>query len=237
MSMSTLTTDERRSSHCLLRSLLGQGVNVDRVGETVNVKTAARSTADLVPDVVLMDIGIHGLSAIWRSRFFQRQAKLIVGLVCAVVLLLDDPLAEAGSVTADLSVSARVVRRCGISPSPLAFPNSHSQATDENGEIGVGKGLIINCDTSSAGTMALSVGANMADNAVIRVMSKEKASVETLKETFLAHGGSNAATKPINLGLFSTSETNLIFIQSDNRVGGQVSTGSGERTVTLLIDF
>ena len=237
MSMSTLKSVEHGSSHSLLQSLSGQGANVDRAGERVNVKSAARSTAKPVPAVVLIDIGIPGPGAIWRSRFFRRQAKLIVALVCAVVLLLVDPLAEASSVTADLSVSARVVRRCGISPSPPALPNSHSPVSDENGDIGVGKGLIINCDTSSAGTMALSVAANLADNAVIRVMSKEKASFETLKETILAHSGSNAAAKPIDLGLFSTSETKLVLIQSDNRVGGQLATGSGERAVTLLIDF
>lgn len=235
--MSTLTTDEHRSSHSSLRSLLEQGVGFDRVGEGEIVKAAACSAANLLPDVTLMDIGVPGVSAIRRSNFFQRQGKFFVGLVCAVVLLPDGPLAEASSVAANLSVSARVVRSCGISPSPLDFRNSHSQATNENSEIGAGNGLRINCNTGSGGTMALSVGANMAGNAVIRVISNDKLGAETLKEVYLPDGRTNSPARLINLGLFPTAGTKVILNQSDKRAGSQVPIGTAERTMTLSIDF
>jgi spore coat protein U-like protein len=235
--MSTLTTDKHRSFHSLLRSLLERGADFDRVGEGENVKAAACSAPKLLPDAALMDIGIPGVSAIRRSNFFQRQAKFFVGLVCAFVLLPDGPLAEASSVAANFKVSARVVRSCGISPSPRAFRNSLSQAPDENSEIETGNGLKINCNTVSGGTMALSVGANMAGNAVIRVISNDKLGAESLKEAYLTHGRTNFPATMINLGLFPTAGTKVILIQSDNRAGSQVPIGTDERTMTLLIDF
>jgi len=166
-----------------------------------------------------------------------RADKFLTNLVCAVVLLPGGPLAQASSVTANLKVSARVVRSCGISPSPLAFRNSQSLATDENSEIGFGNGLKINCNTAADAMMALSVGANMAGNAVIRVISHDKLGAETLKEAYLTHGGMNSPATTINLGLFSTAGTKVILSQSDNRAGSQLPIGTHERTMTLFIDF
>ena len=166
-----------------------------------------------------------------------RADKILTNLVCAVVLLPGGQLAKAESATAKLHVSARVVRSCRISPNLLDFGKSHPQAAQEKSEIEVGKGLIINCNTDSRGTMALSVSANLAGNAVIRVISNDNLGGETLKESYLTHGKTNSPAGLINLGLFPTAGAKAILIQSEKPVGSHVTTGTNEGPMTLLINF
>jgi spore coat protein U-like protein len=180
---------------------------------------------------------INDVSASWSSQRFRSRSKRIVKVVCTVILVLHGPLANAESETANLRISATVIRGCGISPNPVAFRNSDAETTHEISEIGIGKSLKINCGTGSAGTMAVSVGANIAGNASIRVISNDNGRAETLKEVYLTDEGTSFAAKHINLGLFPTAGQKVISIQTDNLIGSHVTTGSDKRTIILFVNF
>ena len=189
----------------------------------------------LMTDMHRIFSNINDVGAIRRIKFVQCQAKYFVKVICSAILLLNSSLAEAESKTAKLSVSARVIRSCGVSAGPLAVRNSDSQASREFTEIGTG--LKIDCNTGSAGAIDLSLDTGMTGNSVIRVISNDNGSAETLKEAYLTDEGKNFGVKHINLGLFPVAGPKVIFIQRDNPIGGPLTTDANERTITIFINF
>ena len=236
--MSNVKIVKHRNSHNSPQRLIERGDDMHTVAGAEIIDRAVRSLSKLLVNTTLVNTGLPGRSTFWSSKISQHRVGLFAGLVGAAVLSRDGLTAAAGSVKAKLTVSARVVRSCKIAPTPLFLSTSRSQAIDDSqSEIGSGNGLKIACHRATVGMMALGVGANMAGNAVIRVIATDGMGAGTVKESYISHDETNSSPRPIDLGLFPTAGTKVILHQSENRLSARVPPVAGTQTITLSMDF
>jgi DNA-binding NarL/FixJ family response regulator len=81
MSARILTVDNDRDFRGVVRGLLTEDPQLQLVGEAEDGEEAVRSTRDLNPDIVLMDITmprINGLDASRKIKTFRPQTKIII---------------------------------------------------------------------------------------------------------------------------------------------------------------
>ncbi|MBI2181716.1 MAG: spore coat protein U domain-containing protein [Deltaproteobacteria bacterium] len=238
MTATILTLDNDRGFQGARQGLSKQKLDLGLLGEGNNGEAAPRSTPELRHVLVVMDIAtprVNGFDATLRIKTYRRKTKVIINLVSTALLLLHYSLADAGSASANLGVSAKVVRGCRVSTRPRDFSDTNSLGTNETREPRVIADLEINCGKGTGEANVTNVGANTPGSTVIRALSNGQLSYEIYKEAGLAAEGMGSVLG--NLGLFPTAGWQVISNHGQKPVGENVPIGIDNHTLMLIVNF